>query len=688
MAGLTIGAAWVLCTSARATDTHDGSDPEPDVVVVESARVGPGTLDETATVTVIEVDERLPRGATVTDALWRVAGAQIVQLGGLGDFSAVGIRGASLRQVQVYIDGVPLNPDGQQVVNLAELPLLGFERVEVYRGGAPARFAAAPIGGVISLVTPQNTGNTPSMAQLSAGSPDVMRLSGLTHGAVLAGDTPVEAMAFGELFQTTGDFTAFSDNGTPYNLLDDARSRRGNNDKSQVATTARVRVGPRGRRLTVQDTFLRREEGLPGHANAPAASVRLETTRNLAVAQLDAGSGTIDATGRLWHQARLERYDDRLGEIGVGSQWTDSAFSSVGVLGHIAASPSPHAVPALTLQGRRDAATLTDRLVDEAGDARVRWSGTAALSADLYAWGDRVRVTPVAHGLVVDNRALGDDPVDDSPIEPAARQVEAAFTPRLGVRVRPLPLVAVRASAGRFVRPPDLTELFGDRGARAGNPGLVPETGWQWDVGAGLRLPDHPAGAVALDVTHFWTAVSDHIIYVQNSQRTSVPVNFGQTWTQGLEVALDLSLLGVLDSQTAVTATLSRNLTRGTGVANNQLPLVPRRQVSQATSVHWRDRARLGHTWTVVSGNYWDATNFFEAPPRNLHGAFARVTPSTDLGFSVEASVLNLFDRTVEVVDRNPLDAADDARALQPVTDFVGYPLAGRTWLLSVRWEG
>ncbi len=678
----------MLCTSARATDTDDGSPDEPGVVVVEGARTGPGTIDETATVTVIEVDERLPRGATVTDALQRVAGAQIVQLGGLGDFSAVGIRGASLRQVQVYIDGVPLNPDGQQVVNLAELPLLGFERVEVYRGGAPARFAAAPIGGVINLVTPQEPGDTPRMAQVTAGSTDVMRLSALGHGAVEARGVPVEAMAFAELFHTSGAFVAFSDNGTPYNRLDDQRQPRGNNDKAQLSTTARVRVGRPGRRLTLQDTFLSRDEGLPSHANAPADAVRLETTRNLAVAQLDAGAGLFDATGRVWHQARIERYDDRAGEIGTGSQWTDSAFSSVGALGHVAWSPGPHAVPALTLQGRRDAASLTDLLIDEAGAPRVRWSGTAAMSADLYAWGERVRVTPVAQGMVVDNRALGDDPIDDSPIAPAARQMEAAFTPRLGVRVRPTPAVAVRASAGRFVRPPDLTELFGDRGARAGNPGLVPETGWQWDVGAGLRLPDHPAGAASLDVTHFWTSVADHIITVQNSQRTSVPVNFGQTWTQGLEVALDLSLLGALDSQTAVTGTLSRNLTRGTGVANNQLPRVPRRQVSQATSVHWRERARLGHTWTFVSGNYWDATNWFEAPPRNLHGAFARVTPAPDLGFSLEASVLNLLDRTAEVVDRNPLDPADRARALQPVTDFVGYPLAGRTWLVSVRWAG
>ena len=48
---------------------------------------------------------------------------------------------------------------------------------------------------------------------------------------------------------------------------------------------------------------------------------------------------------------------------------------------------------------------------------------------------------------------------------------------------------------------------------------------------------------------------------------------------------------------------------------------------------------------------------------------------------------LNLTDRIVEVVPRNPLDPSDDARVIQPTTDFVGYPLPGRTVLVTLRWE-
>jgi hypothetical protein len=38
-------------------------------------------------------------------------------------------------------------------------------------------------------------------------------------------------------------------------------------------------------------------------------------------------------------------------------------------------------------------------------------------------------------------------------------------------------------------------------------------------------------------------------------------------------------------------------------------------------------------------------------------------------------------------VDRNPLDADDNALVVKPLTDFVGYPLPGRTVMFTVRWE-
>ena len=97
------------------------------------------------------------------------------------------------------------------------------------------------------------------------------------------------------------------------------------------------------------------------------------------------------------------------------------------------------------------------------------------------------------------------------------------------------------------------------------------------------------------------------------------------------------------------------------------------------------ERVRLGHTFSYTADNYWDATNFFLAAPRSIHGAFLRVGAPR---LSLEGSVLNLTNQTVAIMDRNPLSDEDDTPVLQPVTDFIGYPLPGRTWLLTLRWRG
>jgi hypothetical protein len=50
--------------------------------------------------------------------------------------------------------------------------------------------------------------------------------------------------------------------------------------------------------------------------------------------------------------------------------------------------------------------------------------------------------------------------------------------------------------------------------------------------------------------------------------------------------------------------------------------------------------------------------------------------------------VLNLTDRFVQVVPRDSLNPDDDAVVVDPITDFVGYPLPGRTVLATLRWTG
>ncbi|MFT4974765.1 MAG: vitamin B12 transporter [Myxococcota bacterium] len=655
-------------------------------MIVEDERltgVRPG--ETSAAVTVIEVDETLSAAADVASVIDSASGTVVRRLGGLGDFSAVSIRGSSFRQVQVFLDGVPLNPDGSEVVNLSELPLSAFSRVEIYRGSAPPQLAAAPIGGVVNLISGDR--EAPTAGALSYGRFQTSRLSVATEQRDDLRGADSRALLLADVFSTQGDFRYFSDNATTYNVIDDDRPLRQNNDKSQLNSYGRWRLTGDRVALTIGDAFLAREEGLPGSANAPTESARLQTTRNIATAQLEGCGDRHSWQGRLWHQVRAELLDDRSGEVGLSTQWQRGLTSTTGTLGSVTWSPQPWLLPAATLSARQDRYLEEDRLTDTIEDPRVRYAATGSLSADAWLASEQVKISPVLQASLLDNRLLGTVPFSETPIAPEGEELVTSINPRAGLLLRPHAVanLALKGNIGRYFRPPDFTELFGDRGGIIGNSELLPERGWQWDAGVRYASDSIPALTGAVDLTWFSSTTTDQIVFVQNSQRTSVPINFGETHTDGIEAALTASILGVVDSQSNVTWTRSENRTDTDELRGNQLPRVPRWEVYQGTSVRWRDHLRLGHTFSYTDGNYWDATNVFRAAPRAIHGAFARISAS---GLSAEASVLNLTDQTVAVMERNPLSSDDDATILQPITDFTGFPLPGRTWLLTLRWSG
>ena len=193
--------------------------------VVEEEVLVEGQKDEevdpsetSAAVTVIPIDERIAASQDLGSVLNSASGTVVRRLGGLGDYSAVSIRGSSFRQVQVFLDGIPLNPDGSSAVNLVELPLSYFQRVEVYRGNAPSHFAAAPLGGVVNLVT------QPSDYQQGALSYGSMETARMVMSVPFQGQwagRPVDSLLLADGFQSKGDFLNFSDNGTIYNVTDD-----------------------------------------------------------------------------------------------------------------------------------------------------------------------------------------------------------------------------------------------------------------------------------------------------------------------------------------------------------------------------------------------------------------------------------------------------------------------------------
>ena len=692
-----IGGTCDLCVTSTPTLFHSlaiatltapswgADDAASEGVIVKGDDESADDETETsASLTVIHLDDRLPISGDVADALETTTGVRINRLGGIAGWSTVSIRGASSRQVAVYLDGIPLNPDGAAALNLSELPATAFDRIEVYRSNPPPQFGAAPMGGVVNMRTPRDPNALGASA--TVGQYNTHRASAFGAGSARVRNTTVDAWAAAEHLGTEGDFSFFQNRSTVFNLFDDSFERRQNNDKRQLNLLGRIRIGSDRGTASVLHSALTRKEGIPGPANAQSTGTRLETTRMLTAldAHTDGSWGRSRLTG--WRIGTDELWDNRGGEVGVGTQWEDQTTDMLGAQSTTELALTARIIAILAGSIRGDRFERTDRLANRTDEPRTRtvWSASPGIRTQWF--DDRIQLDGTAFIQGIHNDAFGDQAFDAVPDALRATDTDLiAAKPRAGLLARVGRRSVIKASWGQALRPPDFTELFGNRGSIIGNPSLLPESSTTIDLGGRTQVNASGLDAV-VEVAAFRTTSTNKIVFVQNSQRTVKPINVQGARIHGFEAALTLGAFDAVQSRTSATRNWSENRSDAAAYSGNQLPGVPNLEVWQQTSVGWRERVRVGHTYSFTDGEYWDQTNWYQAAPRHLHSAFVRMTPVAR-GPELEFETRNLTNRMVEQVDRDPLNPDDNAVVVKGIDDFHGYPLPGRTWLISLRWS-
>jgi outer membrane cobalamin receptor len=147
---LAVVAGLSATSAARAADESTQQLAE---VVVTDSRESFRDILSPGVVSVAYPDDVKGEHKSIPDLLDQIPGVYVRRLGGNGHYTTATIRGSEPSQVNIYIDGVPLNTASESAADLSTLPIANVERVEVYRGTTPARFSGAPIGGAINIVT-------------------------------------------------------------------------------------------------------------------------------------------------------------------------------------------------------------------------------------------------------------------------------------------------------------------------------------------------------------------------------------------------------------------------------------------------------------------------------------------------------------------------------------------------------
>ncbi|PRQ10053.1 TonB-dependent receptor plug domain-containing protein [Enhygromyxa salina] len=632
----------------------------------------------------------------------RAPGVTVRSLGGLGQFSAITIRGSTSQQVPVFLDGAPLTGSLSGLVDLSTQPLDALARVELYRGYVPIRYGAAAIGGAMDLVGAVHQGS-PKLWVASGFGSYLAREARLGYTGALSRRLSLATRV--GYAGSRGDFRYFDDGGTPLLSTDDAIRRRVNNGYDRLF--GQVRLDARRGPLRVSSQLLGwwKLQGVPGTASAPSAdaSQRVIAVRSITRARMQLGSragvpGHVEWIASAALEDRVFR--DLGGQVGLAAD-DEHARSFDGWLSPRLRVPLwPMAWLELVAELRGEWIEIDERFGDDgdnpgdplaSGDAtRSRFS--AAAGAEIEQWLFERRWS-IAAGIRVDladsHFAVppGAGELDDQ----GADEVALGVSPRVGTKLVLTEGLDLRGSVGRYLRFPNLGELFGDRGYVVGNEGLLPERGTKLDGGVVLDLEQIGGRELGLfaQVVGFATWSEDLIQWVRSGPVVR-PINVVGARVRGLEAGFGIRGFG-RDLSLDLTYTLldTRN---DTPEAEQQFKPLPGRPRHSALA-----RPALGHRFTAgpsgveleprlfyelewIAGNFLDLSGRVELPARALHAAGISLRIADRVELAIEGR--NLSNRLRAVIDPafgppTPYPAA--------ISDFIGFPLPGLSVWGTVR---
>lgn len=628
----------------------------------------------------IELAENSKGGADLCEVLSKSVGVQVRSMGGLGAYGAASVRGSTPNQVPVFFDSVQLNTGGNSAVNLGDFSLDVLDSIEIYRGNAPLALGNSGIGGAIVLRSRVLTEPVIELAG-SYGSWHTMRLFGL-YGNKLGS---VDTLAIVSAQHSDGDFWYFNQKGTFKNSDDDEFQNRTNNDHSAYSILLKLSRDLGGWRVLVMDHFLYKEHGLAGiDSFAGRSDARMKTIRNGTNILFERPVGEkSELDFDLSYLLLWELFDDQGGSIGTGHQDHKYRTDAVGASALLNTEFSKEHSTVFRFSSRFERYNEFRKGLSHDDQQNPSYRIKTEMGGE-YDWHpvSPFHIVPTVRGEF-HYSYFGGGKISALVTDfDATEKTDFYFSPSIGVRYELFKGFLLRANGGRYVRTPDLTELFGDRGAVIGNPELVAESGYNVDAGvtymkSGRSLVDF----FRMDAAWFGSRVIDLISLEQNSQSTSRPVNVDEASILGAEFALRLGLFDLV--------TLSGNYTLFRGVNRSsleqyegkKLPVRPTHEaygcIELGTTLGplivkgWFDADYAGRAYLGRYNNEDFVSKHF------FLGLGSRVEhPRT--GFTISIEVKNVL---------NKLRYENENGDWRAMSDYGRYPLPGRTVMATLHWR-
>ncbi|HWV37180.1 MAG TPA: TonB-dependent receptor [Vulgatibacter sp.] len=589
--------------------------------------------DPTSFGTVIRARDFAGERPGAVELLLQAPGTRVRRAPGGSTFA---LRGSSADQTLVLLDGIRLNALAGGGVELRTLPVGLLDRITVVRGVSGARWGSGALGGVALITTRRPTaGGVEGALTLTGGSFGTYGLDASISG----GGERFQGIAAISLDASEGDFPVRYDP-TPSFDPSDVRIERLQNNDSKSAGLLLKGAGRFGAvRLQAMAQGFAAERGLPGTLYWRDTQRRED--RRVVVAlraePAERGDHAIEGGLELRHDELAIHSGSDRGVLelpeGDGRKWqVENAFDAV-----MAAESAPVPWTFVRLEGRAGGEWISGPFFDD--HARERLS--LSLLDELYL-GEAVTVAP---GLRFDRIGAYD-----------------GLSPKLGVSVRPLEGLELRANAAGTFRAPSLGELHFEQGPIKPNPDLRPEHGYGVDAGAAWR-----GKRAALQASAFHARTSDMIVYELATNGLTKPFNFLDAEVNGGEVEGSVEPLRRLVLTASLGVARTRNLRDDPRFLDKELPFRPA----------WRGLARIA--WRGA-----DTEAFAEGSRQSSQYVNRSNTSSLPAQTSLRGGVgarlwrgPSDYDVWLAARIENALDAE--------LVDQLGFPQPGRAFFVTLR---
>ena len=632
---------------AEAAEARD-DDPDKITVIADYEPLDPGNVSaQVSVITSDEIEASAPDSAA--DIIAPVLGVQLSRYGAAASTSVVSIRGSSPEQVLVLVNGKRLNSAQGGGVDFSTIDPDDIERIEVVRGGGSAVFGENAFGGVINIITKSGYGKD------FDGSVEYEYGSFNTHSVnaqVLGGAGKDDVLDF--FLSANGTYT----DGT-YSYPD---------EHSESGESLRANAGgllggfsfkggwdideKKGLRISLSGQGYADEKGVPGLMEFPSESAQMQDRRYSGLLSFNylknpiaeitmngyAGSHRRDYSDPDFYLGAVEDQHNNLsagGDITLARKDDFSFFFLSSTAGY------NYEWNYLESSG----------LIKSGGDEsegevwRQSHSAFFRTEANILPFEDSTVGRLILFPSVrFDGHRVEypDDGID---------KFESAFSWNAGLMV-PFSrdkAVILKGNFGTAYRLPSFDDLFWPSTAfAAGNPSLLPEEAFVYDVGMIVQ----PYDFFSFEVAHFSQDVSNLIQWNPGANGQWQPENIGSALLNGIEAEMKFlfpveSISSYLEVKGNYSYLFARDMTEGSSTYGMQLPRRPYEKGNIIGTLSHSKGHSLRAEGRFVGYRYITAQNTKYLPSYFVFDAAGRWRVSDS--FTVTASVKNLLNE--EYVD-------------------------------------